>query len=800
MDSNQYLILKPVIHLACPSQLILLTSVIFTPMVVATVASANEFTITQSPTTELRWQEESSRETTLNAEELEQVILALELLPILGLATNYQNEIAQLRDQLMTRQNSLPQENYQLSAEEEEQIREILSSLSDAEQKAVNYLLRSQKTTGEIELTAQEVEGLVTLLSEMPKSRLSSPEQEKLETMINFLETLPQNRPSQLSAEQSEALQENIAFVFFSPETQEAPISEQASSPEESEQESAPTAVTEEEDNFTEPITISRNQLQFLLFTLQGVETLNFSSPIDISNLISEFLGLLITPEPEVELSPQQRQQMAQVLNSLSPQQQEELDEYVTSEADTLRQQRYLSQSAITTTLEFLEDFSVAELTSEEESARQELLSIFRELENQDSSVVTLSAEELEEINTLSATLPETAPEAVAIEREELENLLSAIRDLPEEALSAEQEDRQSRLLDLLESKNDTDEPTIELSATELREINSLSATLPQLSPETRLVDRDRVLTILETARDQSLSEEQAEQLEALQTYFENQEPLNEDTTLTPVEIAQVEKFNAFLENLDPDQIRQIGQALGLGRRISPSISIENPSGFGGVNGSFSIGGVVQNRVRFTKDDPKPDASVGTSLSLGDPREAISVTTSLTSFSVVAGRGSGRGLGETGSISVEANRNLSNLSSVGVGVENLIRWGGGDSGRSTYLTFSQAIPLRSDSQKPFGIAYATAGLGNGRFRPEEDFDPDDNGSQFNFFGSAAIQVLDRVNLIAEWGGQDLNMALSIVPFSDFPIVITPAVVDITGSAGDGERYTLSISYGTIFEF
>jgi len=66
------------------------------------------------------------------------------------------------------------------------------------------------------------------------------------------------------------------------------------------------------------------------------------------------------------------------------------------------------------------------------------------------------------------------------------------------------------------------------------------------------------------------------------------------------------------------------------------------------------------------------------------------------------------------------------------------------------------------------------------------------------FGSAALQLIPRTNIILEWSGQDLNLGLSVVPFANIPILITPSVVDLTGSAGDGARFTIGVSYGTFF--
>jgi hypothetical protein len=63
------------------------------------------------------------------------------------------------------------------------------------------------------------------------------------------------------------------------------------------------------------------------------------------------------------------------------------------------------------------------------------------------------------------------------------------------------------------------------------------------------------------------------------------------------------------------------------------------------------------------------------------------------------------------------------------------------------------------------------------------------------FGNVAVRVAQPVSLIAEWSGQDLGVGVSVAPFKNIPLVITPAVRDIVG-AGDGPRFVL----GTGFAF
>jgi len=55
-----------------------------------------------------------------------------------------------------------------------------------------------------------------------------------------------------------------------------------------------------------------------------------------------------------------------------------------------------------------------------------------------------------------------------------------------------------------------------------------------------------------------------------------------------------------------------------------------------------------------------------------------------------------------------------------------------------------------------------------------------------------------VHAIANWTGQDLSLGLSITPIPKLPIVITPALMDVTGRAGDGTRF--SASAAIVYDF
>lgn len=731
----------------------------------------------------------SNRNPVLSPEELEQTLLSLQLIERLGLNVSQDNSIVSLTENLTELKQS-SQSVYPLSVEQTRQLQVIFSSLTAREILAINQLLLTQNPSEETELTPQEIQGLLGVLRKMPSQELTTVQQQQLQLIVEFLEELPQYRSFLLSSEQNTALSDAIALLFFSSPSP-TPI---ASSPDEN-QDISPTPTSK-----SEAIVVTKAELQQIILTLQGIKDLNLRSPLQ--PLFNQLLSLLLTPDPEVTLSAQQNQTITDLLTSLSPAETERLNQYlasVQSEGEAASRIVYLSQAAIAQTLEFLNQLPLTTLTPSQQTARQELLTIFQDFAREETPAVALFPQQLQRINTLSARLPETtAPSSVEVEREQLETALNAVNEFPSEILSPEQQTAQNRLRELLESVLKTDGNEITLSRTQVREIALLRAKLPQpLPPGTALVQRDRVLTLLEDIEEASLTPEQQQQRQALQNYFQTRPPLNENTNLAPVETEKIEELTAFLETLDSSQLAELGGGIITGSEtsIGAGISLETPTGFGGAPNSISVGALLQDRTRFTQSR---DGSVGASISLGNPETAVGVTTSLAIFSLSEEGGSDAGFGDNGSLSFEINRNLWDFSSIGIGVENLVTWGVNDSGTSTYLAVSQALPLREDVGDPLGIAFVSAGLGNGRFRPEEDFDPFDDGTQFNFFGSVALQLIQRTNVIVEWSGQDLNLGLSIAPFANFPIVITPAVVDLTGSAGDGDRFTIGISYGTFF--
>ncbi len=218
----------------------------------------------------------------------------------------------------------------------------------------------------------------------------------------------------------------------------------------------------------------------------------------------------------------------------------------------------------------------------------------------------------------------------------------------------------------------------------------------------------------------------------------------------------------------------------------SPSLTIVTPTGFGADNNTGFISATYQSRTRFADVS---DGGLGFGVGLGDARKSVGVELSY----AIASFGSNRDFG-SGGFNAKVHRRLAEDLSIAAGWNGFLNIGDdNDFENSVYGVVTKIFRTRDDINQPFSRVAVTAGVGNGQFRTESAVDDDRGG--INVFGSVAVRVARPVSLIAEWTGQDLGVGVSIVPFKNIPLVITPALRDITG-AGDGTRFVL----GTGFSF
>jgi hypothetical protein len=220
----------------------------------------------------------------------------------------------------------------------------------------------------------------------------------------------------------------------------------------------------------------------------------------------------------------------------------------------------------------------------------------------------------------------------------------------------------------------------------------------------------------------------------------------------------------------------------------SPGITVANPSGFGADNLTGFASATYQESVRGSEKD---DGSLGFGIGFGDAQKVVGVELGYT----IASFGSNRDFG-TGGFNLKIHRRLATDTSIAVGWNGFLNIGDeNDFEDSLYGVVTQVFRTRKNINDPFSRVAVSAGLGNGQFRTVEDIE-DDRGT-VNPFGSVALRIARPVSFITEWTGQDLALGLSISPFKNFNLVITPALRDVLGE-GDRARFVLGV--GTSFKF
>lgn len=251
------------------------------------------------------------------------------------------------------------------------------------------------------------------------------------------------------------------------------------------------------------------------------------------------------------------------------------------------------------------------------------------------------------------------------------------------------------------------------------------------------------------------------------------QQPLQIEPAYPEQKPFQPQKIPAFFRRKKTSQL------------TSPGITIQTPSAFGKSWGSASIGLGLQSRTRFTDT---ADGVIGFGIGLGDAQKSVGLDINVGIVDL-------NNL-QDGTVSFKFHRRLPEDFAVAFGVKNFVTFGETDGGTSAYGVVTKMFRLQDSDRKSFSRLYVSAGIGGGQYRSESDIQ--NNIDSLGVFGSVALRVAQPVNAIAEWTGQDLTLGLSITPFKNTSLVITPAVTDITGNAGDGSRFIFGIGYGVSF--
>lgn len=217
----------------------------------------------------------------------------------------------------------------------------------------------------------------------------------------------------------------------------------------------------------------------------------------------------------------------------------------------------------------------------------------------------------------------------------------------------------------------------------------------------------------------------------------------------------------------------------------SPALSIYIPVGYGADNNTLFLSGSYQASVR---EDEGSVGSAGVGIGIGDADKAVGLELSYALATTDDEFGEG-------GFNAKLHRRLGQDLSAALGWNGFLNIGHNDFEHSKYGVITKVFRTQESLNSAFSRVAFTVGVGDNQFRSNGAIDDGDNN--INVFGNVAVRVVRPVSFIAEWTGQDLALGLSIAPFKNFPLVITPAVRDVAG-AGDGARFV--IGAGTAIRF
>jgi hypothetical protein len=215
------------------------------------------------------------------------------------------------------------------------------------------------------------------------------------------------------------------------------------------------------------------------------------------------------------------------------------------------------------------------------------------------------------------------------------------------------------------------------------------------------------------------------------------------------------------------------------------------PSGWGGY-GTYIFGGVggVYPQVYHTN----ADLIAFGGFCIGDPIKAVNFAAGVNMTNVHEFK------------DFSGNFNISRVvgpgSSISVGGLQLLAPHSSDApGATYYFAFSHAIQSLPSSTAGASKLTYTIGIGNGRFYLKS---PDDiaagkgrNGTAV--YGGVSYEVIQHINLIAEWDGVNLAVSTGIRPFkkpSSFlsPLSLTAGVANITRFSANRPDFLFSVGY------
>ncbi len=218
-----------------------------------------------------------------------------------------------------------------------------------------------------------------------------------------------------------------------------------------------------------------------------------------------------------------------------------------------------------------------------------------------------------------------------------------------------------------------------------------------------------------------------------------------------------------------------------------PGSSLGAPSGLvSGWGSAFVAFGGLAN----TSSSDKTDGSLAFGMGVGDPIKSIGSVISLSIGSVSPDGGAG----ERGALSVSVGKFFVGPQlGVAIGAINVAGWNDitDKPKHSAYLALTKIIPIEDH---PIII---NAGVGTNAFADVQELDPE---SEAGAFISAGVYLTPHISLIADYTSRILTLGTSILPVSDFPLIITMGAFDVNNRVpGDeGTTFVGSVAYSFTF--
>ncbi|ALA26417.1 hypothetical protein Psal071_00111 [Piscirickettsia salmonis] len=157
---------------------------------------------------------------------------------------------------------------------------------------------------------------------------------------------------------------------------------------------------------------------------------------------------------------------------------------------------------------------------------------------------------------------------------------------------------------------------------------------------------------------------------------------------------------------------------------------------------------------------------------IGDPEHVIGLDVSMAVTSINPADG---GFAKDRHVDLKLHRRLPYQSAIAVGVENLLASGlDRDFSKTYYLVLTKDFQV---TERQLSISL---GIGNGRFRSQEDINIDK--SSIGVFADVSIGITDWLDIFADWTGHAVSAGVSLQPVKKLPLTLTVAALDIGKSA------------------